>query len=161
MLATIGAEYDLNSHNGKKLVCHLLLRSNHILQMLQVCDFCDIIKEKIDVYPFTMDEVWSRRIILDYRPITLQSEEHVHLVIFGMDDISEMVAIQAAHVSHFPNYVRNHNLRTRITMVDIEAENKSRLLIKKYQHLFENSYYRVVRPSEEIAITKFHNPKDY
>lgn len=158
MLATIGAEYDLDAHKGKKLVCHLLLRSNHILQMLQVCDFCDIVKEKIDVYPFTMDEVWSRSIILDYRPITLQSEEHVHLVIFGMDDISEMVAIQAAHVSHFPNYVRNHNLRTRITMVDVEAEKKSQMFIMKYQHLFDNSYYRVVRPSEEIAITEFHKP---
>lgn len=158
MLPTWGADYVPDAHKGKKLVCHLLLKSNRSLHMLQVCDFCDTIRKKIDVYPFTMDEVWCRSIVFDYRPITIQSDEHVHLVIFGLDDISEMVAIQAAHVSHFPNYVRNHTLRTRITMIDVDAGRKSLNFRKKYRHLFDNSFYRVVRPSEETAISEFHKP---
>ena len=96
--------------------------------------------------------------MLDYKPITLQSEEHVHLIIFGMGEISEMVVIQAAHVAHYPNYVRNHSLRTRITMIDVKADRKYQTFIKKYQHLFDNSYYRVVKPSEDKAIVKFHKP---
>jgi len=158
MLAELASIYDVDSHDGKRLVCHLLVQNNETLRMLQTCDPYDAVRQKIDVYPFTMDEVWSRSIVLDYEPITVQSEKHVHLVIFGMSEIAEMVAIQAAHIAHYPNYVRNHSLRTRITMVDARAEQKSDRLIKHYQHLFDNSYYRIVRPSEEKTVVKFHKP---
>lgn len=158
MLAELAAGYDVEAHEGPRMVCHLLVQKNQTLQMLQTCDFCDAIRQKIDVYPFTMDELWSRSIILDYEPITIQSEKHVHLVIFGMGEIAEMVAIHTALVAHYPNYVRNHSLRTRITMIDTEAEQKSKGFIKCYQHLFANSCYRIVKPSEEKAVVQFHKP---
>ena len=158
MLGQLAEEYDVTTHQGKRLVCHLLIQSNESLRMLQTCDFCKKVKQTIDVYPFTLDEIWSRSILLDYEPITLQSEKHAHLVIFGMGNIAEMVAIQAAHVAHYPNYVRNHALRTRITMVDTDAEKKSEVIIKRYQHLFDNSYYRTVKPAEEKAVVRFHKP---
>lgn len=158
MLERLAEQFDVEAHGGKKLVCHLMLLSNLSLQMLQTCDLNDMVRQKIDVYPFTLDEVWSRSIILDYKPMTIQSEQHVHLVIFGMGEIAKMVAIQAALVAHFPNYVRNHALRTRITMIDVEAEKQSRDFVKIYQHLFDNSYYRIVKPSEENPIIQFHKP---
>ena len=158
LLAEIAARYDTDAHDGKRLTCHLLLQDSKILRMLQTCDFCDAVRQKIDVYPFSMDEEWSRSIVLDYEPITIQSGKHVHLVVFGIDEIAEMVAIQAAHIAPFPNYVHNHSLRSRITMIDGQAEHKSEKFIKRYQYLFDNSYYRIVKPSEEIAVTKFHKP---
>lgn len=158
MLSKIAEKYDLNSHQGNRLTCHLLVQGNKTLQFLQTCDLCDAVRQKIDVYPFTMDEVWSRSIVLDYQPLTVQSDKHVHLVIFGMGEIAEMVAIQAAHVSHYPNYVRNHSLRTRITMIDVDAEEKRMEFVKRYQHLFNNCYYRVVNPSKEKVIIEFHEP---
>ena len=158
LLSELAVGYDTELHDGSRLVCHLLIQKHETLRILQTCDLCDSIKRKIDVYPFTMDEVWSRSIVLDYEPITIQSEKHVHLVIFGMDETAEIMAIQAAHVAHYPNYVRNHSLRTRITMIDSYAEQKSENFVKKYQHLFDNSYYRVVKPSEEKAVVKFHKP---
>lgn len=158
MLGQLAAGYDVEAHGGKRLVCHLLLQENEALRMLQTCDLCDAIRQKIDVYPFTMDEVWSRSLVLDYEPITLQSEKHVHLVVFGINQIAEMIAIQAAYVAHYPNYVRDHSLRTRITMIDADAEQKCQELIKRYQHLFDNSYYRIIKPSEEKAVVKFHKP---
>lgn len=157
-LAQLASDYNIEAHSGKRLVCHLLVQKNETLRMLQTCDLCDIVRQKIDVYPFTMDEVWSRSITLDYEPITLQSGKHAHLVIFGMGEIAEKVAIRAAHVAHYPNYVRNHSLRTRITMIDAQAKQKSETFIKQYQHLFDNSYYRIVVPSEEKAVTAFHKP---
>ena len=158
MLAELAAGYDVKTHDGKRLICHLLVQDNRTLRMLQTCDLNDAVRQKIDVYPFSMDEVWSQGVVLDYESITIQSEKHVHLVIFGMDEMAEMVAIQAAHVAHYPNYVRNHSLRTRITMIDAQAEQKSVGFIKRYQHLFDNSYYRVLKPSEENAIVLFHKP---
>ena len=158
MLADIATMYNVESHDGNRLICHLMLQASKTLHMLQTCDFCDAVREKIDVYPFTLDEEWSRNIILDYEPITIQSEKHVHLVIFGMSEIAEMAAIQAAHVAHYPNYIRDHSLRTRITMIDTDAEKKCNKLVKRYQHLFSNSFYRIVKPAEDNAVIYFHKP---
>lgn len=158
LLVQLASRFDVQTHQGRRLVCHLLLHSNQTLQMLHTTDFCEAVRQKTDVYPFTLDEVWSRSIILDYEPITRQSEKHIHLVIFGMDEMAQMVVIQAALVAHYPSYVNNHAQRTRITMVDKHAEQKSATFVKNYQHLFDNSYYRIVKPLEEKAVTLFHKP---
>lgn len=142
----------------KKVKCHLMLRDINTLRCLQTVDLCNSVKEKMDVYPFAVEEIWSRNIVLDYKPITIQSEGHVHLVIFGMGRVAETVAIQASLVAHYPNYVRNHSLRTRITMIDVNAEKLSGEFVSKYQHLFDNSFYRIVEPSKEKPVVKFHKP---
>lgn len=157
-LLSLVHEMDNCGRRGEKLLCHLLLQSAPTLQMMQTCDFCDVIRRSIDIHPFTMDEEWIRTIVLDYEPITIQSEKHVHLVIFGMNEIAEMVAIHAALKAHFPNYVKNHLLRTRITMVDVRAESLCQPFIKRYRNLFDNSYYRIIKPSEEKAVVRFHKP---
>ena len=158
MLGQLSVGYDVEKHNGNRLICHLLLQSNKTLRMLRTCDFCDAVRLKIDVYPFTLDEEWSRGILLDYQPITIQSNKQAHLVIFGFGEVAEMTAINAALVAHFPNYIRNHSLRTRITIIDADAEHRCIDFIKRYKHLFDNSYYRVLNLSNEEVITKFHKP---
>lgn len=152
------AGYDVEKHDGRRLVCHLLLHDRSILKFLQTCDFCTMVRQKIDVIPFTIEDLWSRSIVIDHDPITIHSEKHVHLVIFGMGEVAESMAIHAAHIAHYPNYVRNHSLRTRITMISENAETLSEGFIKRYQHLFDNSYYRIVKPSEEKAVRVFHKP---
>ena len=126
--------------------------------MLKTCDLMDAVRRKLDVYPFSMEEIWIRSLVLDYEPITIHSDKHVHLVIFGMGEVAETVAIQAAHIAHYPNYVRNHSLRTRITMISENAETLSEGFIRRYRHLFDNSFYRVVKPSDEKAVKVFHKP---
>lgn len=158
LLDDIAAAYDMSSNHGERLLCHLFVQQSKTLQMLQTCDLCDAVRMKIDVYPFSMEEIWCRNILMDYEPITIHSDKHVHLVIFGMGEVAETMAIQAAHIAHYPNYVRNHSLRTRITMIGENAESQSAEFIKRYQHLFDNSYYRIVNPSEEKAVKVFHKP---
>lgn len=158
ILGKLVIDYDVEAHDGRKLICHLLLRSSQILRMLLNCDLCSTIRQKIDVYPLMVEDVWSRSLVLDYEPLTIQSDKHVHLVIFGLGEVAETVALQAAHIAHYPNYVRNHSLRTRITMICENAEALSERFIKRYRHLFDNSYYRVVNLSEEKAVRVFHKP---
>lgn len=158
ILGKLVIDYDVEAHDGRKLICHLLLRSSQILKMLLNCDLCSTIRQKIDVYPLMVEDVWSRSLVLDYEPLTIQSDKHVHLVLFGMGEVAETVALQAAHIAHYPNYVRNHSLRTRITMICENAEALSEGFIKRYRHLFDNSYYRVVNLSEEKAVKVFHRP---
>ena len=158
VLAELVAAYDVASHSGVKLLCHLMMSSVETFRMLQTTDFCDPVRQKIDVYPFSIEEIWSRSIVLDYEPITIHSDKYVHLVIFGMGEIAETVAIRAAHEAHYPNYIRNHSLRTRITMISENAEAQIEDFIKRYRHLFDNSYFRVVKSSEEQAVRVFHKP---
>ncbi len=158
LLGDIAAAYDPADHQGAKMTCHLMVQSADVLQMLKTSDFCDAVRAKLDVYPFTTDEVWARSIVPDYEPVTMQSDRYVHLVIAGMDETAQTVAIQAALVAHYPNYVRNHALRTRITMLDSQAGQKSEAFISRYQALFDNSYHRLVNPSAEKAVVRLHRP---
>lgn len=158
LLNKCASGYDKESHNGHKLLCHLLLQSNTSLRILQMTDFNEEIRQSIDVYPFTMEDLWSKSIMVDYEPITVQSEKHAHVVIFGMNDMAEMVAINVAHKAHYPNFVRNSSLRTRITIVDENVGAKYEEFILKYQHLFDNSYYRVITPSSKPMVHLLHTP---
>jgi len=160
VLLRIAADYDVTAHDGHRLLCHLLLQSHTSLHLLQETDLCDAIRQQIDVYPFTLNDTWSRSIVLDYEPITLQSERIAHLVVFGMGEIAEAVAMNAAHVAHYPNFTRQSNLRTRITIIDDGAELGCERWIQRYKALFDNSYWRIVKPQAEQVVCQFHQP-DY
>ena len=158
LLGKLADKVDLEKCKDKKVRCHLLVNTVETLRLLQTTDWCDGIRERVDVYPSSMDEVWSRKIRLDHEPITAQSDKHVHLVIFGMSEMAEMVAINAAHTAHYPNYVHDHTLRTRITLVDAQASSKCEDFIKRYVHLFDNSYYRVIIPDTHDVVKLYHKP---
>lgn len=148
--------------NGRKPLCHLLLRSHSILHLIRLDGFCKEIEDKLEVNPFTMEDQWGQTIAmgLDREPITKQTEKTVHLVIFGMSEVAEQVAINAAHVCHYPNYLQNgHTLRTRITVIDESAFDKSREWIERYKHLFDNCYYRLVDTKKRPAVVKTSKPK--
>ena len=139
LLDDIAAAYDMSSNHGKRLLFHLLVQQSKTLHMLQTCDLCDAVRKKLDIYPFSMEEIWCRSIQIDYEPITIHSEKHVHLVIFGMGEVAKTMAIQAAHIAHYPNYVRNHSLRTRITMIAPQAESLSNAAVL-HQELAQLNY---------------------
>lgn len=146
---------------GKRPLCHLLLRSHSLLHVIRLDGFRKEIEDKLEVNPFTMEDQWSQTIAmgLDREPITKQSEKTVHLVIFGMSETAEQVAINAAHVCHYPNYPqKDHTLRTRITVIDEAACEKSRVWIQRYKHLFDNSYFRFVDTKKHPAVTDTSRP---
>lgn len=160
-LRQVAANYKTENSDSKRLLCHLLLRSQSLLHMIRLEGFQQEIESRLEVNPFTLEDEWSRTIVLelDREPITIQSEKIVHLVIFGMSSVAEQVAINAAHVCHFPNYTKKeHTLRTRITVIDKHAFEKAQEWIQKYKHLFDNSYYRFVDTKKRPAVTNTSKP---
>lgn len=144
---------------GKRPIVHLLLQSQTTLWMLQTMDLPAEVNEAFDVYPFTMEDVWAKNILvqlpgikggafprLDRVPIDAKSRQTVHLVVSGSDRQAEAVAIHAALVAHFPNYDGGDELplRTRITIVDDNITARRNDFIAMHQHLFDNSFYRTV-----------------
>ena len=161
VLRKIAEWYAPDSRHGKRLLCHLLLRSQSLLHMIRLEGFCKEIEEKLEVNPFTIEDQWSQNVSLhlDREPITKQSDKTVHLVLFGMSQVAEQVAINAAHVCHFPNYLQQgHQLRTRITVIDDEAIEKSNEWIQRYKHLFDNSYYRFIDTRQRPAVIEVSRP---
>ena len=67
------------------------------------------------------------------------------------------MALHAALIAHFPNYVRNQALRTRITIVDKAMTAKKDAFIQRYANLFEHSYYRCI-DLKQHSMTLYHEP---
>ncbi len=147
--------------NTKRTLCHLLLRSQSLLRMIRLDGFRKEIEDVLEVNAFTMEDQWSQTVAmsLDREPITKQSERIVHLVVFGMSEIAEQIAICAAQVCHYPNYLQSgHTLRTRITVIDEQVFEKSKGWIQAYKHLFENCYFRFVDCKKRPAVTNTSQP---
>lgn len=154
--------YEPARHNGNRLLCHLLLRSQSLLRAFCLEGFRQELEEKLEIYPFTIEDQWGQMLAqqLDWEPIMLRTEKTVHLVIFRMNPIAELVAINAAHVCHYPNSLqKEHSLRTRITIIDEDIYRKSKEWISRYHNLFENSYYRFVDPQKTPVVTQTNPPK--
>lgn len=147
-----------SSHRGKRLKVHLLLQSDVSLRLLRGNNFDERISSVADLYPFTLEDEWSRRIDLDNKPITVDSDATAHLVIFGTSEMAERTAINCALKSHFPNFTRNQQLRTRVTFIDDDIEPFAAAFTERYKPLMDNSYYRMIDADADAPVLDFHSP---
>ena len=73
--------------------------------------------------------------------IRRESEKTVHLVIFGMTQMASAMAMTAAHLCHFPNYLGDPSKKTTITFIAPDAKQEMAFLTGRYFHLFRHSEY--------------------
>lgn len=154
-----------------RAIVHLLLQSQTALWILQMMDFPSEVNEKFEVYPFTIEDIWAKNVLvqipgikdipyprLDRKPITRDSENYVHVIISGFSSQAEAIIIYTALTAHYPNYRSEDSLplRTRITIIEDRIKTKRDTFIAKYQHLFDNSFYRTVDLSTHKI--EFHRP---
>lgn len=163
-------KYSLEEHKNERLECYLMLSNMTSLWLMQTTGISSDLYHKVDVFATTPEDFMAKSIFvklpniqspypaLDRKPIDINSEATIHLVIFGKNDLAEALAINAALVAHYPNYCRNHHLRTRISIVADDIFSWRDLLVQRYQHLFDNSYYRTINLEEEIPKCLYHQP---
>ena len=120
-----------------------------------------ITAQPIDFLPFNFYETWAEKVLvwgkydphnddvkpIDYTPldgegIDYESDRYVHLVVVGMTSMGVALAMKA--IAHYPNFVRDSNLKTRITFIDLNADTEFDMLRGRYSVLFEQCDYRVV-----------------
>lgn len=155
---------------GEKVKCHVLLESQTMFSILQSVDIDEQIKERIDFLPFNFNEIWAQEALatipsdyisingeeqswtfksLDGDGITRNSEKHVHLVIFGMTEMGKTLAVNAAHILHFPNYKEGQfETYSKISFIDSEAQIKGKEFRGYYKHLFDLARWRFVDKKE-------------
>lgn len=151
---------------GRRIVCWVQFDFQTTYSVFQFSDLPKNIKERLDFIPFNCYENWAEKVLVDgeysekgkedcecrvikYAPldgegITADSELNVHLVVVGMTKMGIAVAIQAAQLAHFPNFrIGDSNpRRTRITFIDLDAENEMNFFMGRFQNLFKLARHR-------------------
>ncbi len=146
---------DINlSSKNTPLVCRIMFEYQTTFNVLQVTD---IDGDKIKFLPFNYYESWAQNVFVcqelenkencKYLPLEgfdgIQTEQNkfVHLIIVGMSRMGVAMAIEAAHLAHFPNY-ETKKLRTKITFIDKNASEEKDYFMGRFKELFSLSHWR-------------------
>lgn len=117
----------------------------------------------VECMPFTVESRWAESLFgpgglvhLDGDGISFTDDRKVHLVLFGMTPAAEALAVETLKTAHFPNYIRDHSLRTRITWISPAAPAFGARFTNRYKSLMDASFYRFVDlEKEEVSL---HSP---
>lgn len=151
----------------ERIHCHVQIDSDTTYSVLQRVDFCktNSIGNNIVFEPFNFNEIWAQKIIAtnpksEYKPldgegITKESQKHVHLIIIGTNELASSIAVNAAHILHFPNYKDcDFTTCSHITFIDNQINNFSKLFRSQYRNLFNLSRWREIEGDDCLDITK-------
>lgn len=79
-----------------------------------------------------------------YEGIRFDDEQRVHFIVIGMSKMGVAMGVQALFQAHYPNYVKNCSLRSRITFIDANAEQEMQFFKGRYASLFELARHRYI-----------------
>lgn len=164
-----------------RLVCYFMFEYQTTFNVFQYSDISQDIKECINFKPFYYYEMWAQRVLVckeleneancEYLPlegikgIKKDAEDQVHLVVVGMTRMGTALATQAALMAHYPNFVKK-NIRTKITLIDENADKEKNFYIDRYDRLFALSnwsYKEMVRSEsgkDELKTVYTYTPTD-
>lgn len=113
-------------------------------------------KELLSFIPFSPYESWAQIVLVNgnitipdninspviynnivKNGISYNSNEIVHIIIVGMSKMGTAMAVETAHMAHFPNFVRDNSKRTKITFIDKNAREESDFFIGRFPDLFK------------------------
>ena len=150
------------------LVCRVMFEYQTSFSIFQFADISDKIKKYIDFRPFNYYEQWAQRVFVNknltfsdgcdngylplegVKPIKVESKDFVHLVVVGMSKMGVAMAIEAAHLAHYPNFNNDPTLRTRITFIDTECSKEMSYFQARFKSMFELSRWRLRTCNDDI-----------
>ena len=170
------------SDKDNRLVCYFMFEYQTTFNVFQYSDISQDIKERINFKPFYYYEMWAQRVLVcrelnpeaeyEYLPlegiegIKKDDDDYAHLVIVGMTRMGTALATQAALMAHYPNFVEK-NIRTKITLIDENADKGKNFYIDRYDRLFALSnwsYKEIVRSEsgkDELKTVFNHTPVEF
>lgn len=143
-------------HKGNLLTCRVMFEYQTSFNVFKVTD---INAAKIKFLPFNYYEKWAQNVLIcpesnpeniekcGYLPLEgpkgIKSKDtaYVHLIVVGMSRMGVAMAIEAAHLAHFPNY-ESLGKRTRITFIDRNADGEKDFFMGRFKELFAVSHWR-------------------
>lgn len=155
------AELLKDAKRKQRLQCYVLFDFQSTLSSFQYSDLSETVKKQIEFVPLNFYNQWAKNVLLNklssdhgqkkivYQPLEgneimdEQNTKHVHLVVFGLSEMGKALAIQAAHLAHYPNF-NTKQIRTRITFIDPSAGKQKEQLLRQYSDYFSLARWRVV-----------------
>ena len=176
-ISTIVEELVENMDEVKRipLPCHVLFEYQTTFSVFQFTDLLKTVKDTIEFRPFNFYDMWAQKVLVKgkaghvrnrdvyqyhYLPlntipgskdkfIDFSSEQTVHLIIVGMTKMGISMAIQAAHLCHFPNFIRDKSKKTRITFIDKNTVEEKDFFIGRFRELMRLSETRYVNADDK------------
>lgn len=150
--------------NNLKLTCRVMFEYQTSFSIFQFSEISSEIKTYIKFKPFNYYEMWAQKVLINkeldtsklmnnilskgYLPlegidgIPQDSDKYVHLFIVGMSRMGIAMAIETAHLAHYPNYDKDKKIRTKITFIDKNAAEEKDYFMGRFKELFILSHWR-------------------
>lgn len=163
----------LGDRKDDKKVCKVLFEYQTTFSIFQFSDVPDSVHRAMHFVPFNRYDSWARRVMVDNKAIALVDEnnanshqqinytpldgfkgikpddtQRVHFIVVGMSKMGVAMGTQALFQAHYPNYVRDNNLKSRITFIDANAEQEMQFFRGRYATLFELARHRYIDAKE-------------
>ena len=170
--------------NRLKLECRIMFEYQTTFSVFQFYDIDNTTSSYINFKPFNYYEMWAQKVLINkeingqkikdnaseggYLPlegadgIKQDSDDYVHLFIVGMSRMGIAMAVEAAHLAHYPNYVTK-NIRTKITFIDKNAAEEKEFFMGRLKSLFDLSHWRYGKVDERSKLVweEKHEPAGY
>jgi hypothetical protein len=149
---------ELTKDANSKIPCHVMFSYQSSFHVFQYTDVSDG-EQMLDFIPFNIFRVTAQQVLVNneigdqkYIPldsnegIDTKSEKYVHLIIVGMSRMGSAMAVEAAHLCHFPNFINKEtHPRTLITFIDRNAKQEINSFKSRYSNMFELARSRYIK----------------
>lgn len=180
---TVNAKLDIWWKSRPRLNCRVMFEYQTTFSVFQFFDIDERMTTYINFKPFNYYEMWAQKVFINrsvekdviernfntlngYMPlegsvgISQNSDNYVHLFVVGMSRMGVAMGIEAAHISHFPNYTEQTKIRTKITFIDTNAANEKDFFIGRFKDLFNLSHWRYGAINENRLIWEYTTSPD-
>jgi hypothetical protein len=163
----------LKLQRKNKLKCRVMFEYQTTFSVFQFYDLNKKNAAVVDFKPFNYYEMWAQKVLInkevdseklklaalkgEYLPlegcegIKKDDDSYVHLFVVGMSRMGVAMAIEAAHLSHYPNYV-TRNKRTKITFIDKNVATEKDFFMGRFSELFALSHWRYCEVGKSGAL---------
>lgn len=153
--------------DNSRLTCHVDFEYQSTFTAFKATHIYQKLDKVVEFLPFNVHEIWAKKVLVDnfavvpsgkkgemsvqrYKPldgdgITSDSNKTVRLIIMGMNQMGTAFGMQAALLTHYPNFKRDTRLKTTITFIDDQAIKEGEFLRGRFEALFSLCKHRNIK----------------
>lgn len=156
---------------GRKplLPCRVMFESHGSFSVFQYSEISSELKQIIAFKPVNYYELWAQKVLVGWQRdskyipldgwdgINADSDDRVHLIVVGMSKMGLAMAVEAAHLAHYPNYVTK-GIKTKITFIDKNASDEGLAFRTRFKELFALSHWAEGRITDGELVLEHNAP---
>lgn len=154
---------------AERIRCHVMFEYQSTFTAFQFTDLKLEDSPSFRFIPFSIYENWAQQVLISekedgvpfYIPLDgidglpYSSPQRAHLIVIGMSRMGMALAMEAAHIAHYPNFNNKEvgRPRTLITFIDRDANREMLRFMGKFKELFKLARWRMIKAPQEIIMS--------